>query len=115
LFDPGSPQLRADAGRTIEHVAAELARDYADHFIGIEGHSDSDSARSHGTTDHELSAARATAVCRYITSHSRLRASQLFIAGHGPNHPVVSNATAAGRQRNRRIELVIYPELVAGR
>jgi outer membrane protein OmpA-like peptidoglycan-associated protein len=39
----------------------------------------------------------------------------MFVAGHGGNHPVVSNATAAGRERNRRIELVIYPEQVGGR
>ena len=35
---------------------------------------------------------------------------QLFVVGHGPNHPVVSNASDAGQARNRRIELVIYPE-----
>jgi outer membrane protein OmpA-like peptidoglycan-associated protein len=33
---------------------------------------------------------------------------------HGANHPVVSNATAAGRTRNRRMELVIYPERIGG-
>ena len=35
---------------------------------------------------------------------------QLFVVGHGGSHPVVSNATDAGRARNRRIEVVIYPE-----
>jgi outer membrane protein OmpA-like peptidoglycan-associated protein len=39
-----------------------------------------------------------------------MSANQFFVVGHGANHPVVSNATDAGRSRNRRIELVIYPE-----
>jgi outer membrane protein OmpA-like peptidoglycan-associated protein len=34
----------------------------------------------------------------------------LFLVAHGSNHPLVSNATAAGRAKNRRIELVVYPE-----
>jgi outer membrane protein OmpA-like peptidoglycan-associated protein len=38
---------------------------------------------------------------------------QLFIVAHGANHPLVSNATAAGRSRNRRMELVVYPERAA--
>ena len=35
-----------------------------------------------------------------------------FVVGHGSNHPVVSNATPAGKERNRRVELVVYPEQV---
>jgi outer membrane protein OmpA-like peptidoglycan-associated protein len=41
-----------------------------------------------------------------------LRQGQLFLVAHGSNHPVVSNATAAGRTRNRRIELVVYAETI---
>jgi flagellar motor protein MotB len=112
LFDPGTAQLRRDASRTIDAVAAEVARDCGQHFIGIEGHTDNDPVRSTGTADHELSTARATAIYRYLASTSRLRPNQLFIAGHGPNHPVVPNDTPAGRQRNRRVELVVYPEQI---
>ena len=36
--------------------------------------------------------------------------SPLLVVGHGGSHPVVSNATEAGRARNRRIEIVVYPE-----
>jgi outer membrane protein OmpA-like peptidoglycan-associated protein len=43
-------------------------------------------------------------------NQSQINPAQLFLAGHGPNHPVVSNATPAGKDRNRRVELVIYPE-----
>ena len=34
----------------------------------------------------------------------------LFVVGHGGSHPIVSNATDAGRARNRRVDIVVYPE-----
>jgi flagellar motor protein MotB len=115
LFEPQTAQLRAGAGRLIEQVAEELTRNYAGHFIGIEGHTDADPARAPSAVEHQLSTARAGAVFEHLSTHGRLRAQQMFIAGHGGNHPVVSNATPAGRQRNHRIELVVYPERLAGR
>jgi outer membrane protein OmpA-like peptidoglycan-associated protein len=39
-----------------------------------------------------------------------MQADQMFVVGHGGSHPVVSNGTPAGKQRNRRVELVIYPD-----
>ena len=49
---------------------------------------------------------------RYLTQRGLFRADQLFVGGFGSNHPVVSNATPAGKDRNRRVELVVYPEQV---
>jgi flagellar motor protein MotB len=49
----------------------------------------------------------------FLCGRTTLKPGQLFVVAHGPNHPVVSNATAAGRARNRRIELVVYPEQMA--
>ncbi len=116
LFEPQTAQLRVGASRTIEEVADELARNYAGHFIGIEGHADADPARGGAFgSAHQLSTARATAVFEQLSTRTKLRPNQMFVAGHGGNHPVVSNATPAGRERNRRIELVIYPERVEGR
>jgi flagellar motor protein MotB len=116
LFDSNSAQLQTGAGRIIEDVAEEIARSYPGHFIGIEGHSDADPANTAAhSSNHQLSVARATAVFDQLSTRTRLRANQMFVAGHGGNHPLVSNATPAGRQRNRRIELVVYPERVAGR
>jgi outer membrane protein OmpA-like peptidoglycan-associated protein len=39
-----------------------------------------------------------------------LHGDQLFVVGHGSNHPIVSNGSPEGKQRNRRVELVVYPE-----
>jgi outer membrane protein OmpA-like peptidoglycan-associated protein len=45
-----------------------------------------------------------------IDAVDRLWLEQVFVVGHGTNHPVVSNAPPAGKACNRRIEIVVYPE-----
>ena len=111
LFEAGTARLTIGAGMLIDGVAAEVARNYAGQMIGIEGHTDSDTLLgSSWSTSHQLSVSRAAAVHDYLVSRGRLKADHLFIVGHGSNHPVVSNATLAGKERNRRVELVIYPE-----
>jgi flagellar motor protein MotB len=111
LFEPGTAQLRPGAVQLITGAAGEVLQTYPDQMIGIEGHTDSDPIRSwQFRSSHQLSATQATVVQDVLVSQTRMRPEQLFIAGHGPNHPIVSNASTAGKQRNRRIELVIYPE-----
>lgn len=110
LFVDGSAQLRAGAGQLLDSAAAEIGRTYPDQFIGIEGHTDNATPAAGATSSYQLAVSRAGAVHDYLAARTRLRPNQLFIAGHGPNHPVVSNGTTAGKARNRRIELVIYPE-----
>lgn len=111
LFQPGFAALLPTAGPLIDTVAAEVASAYPDQKIGVEGHTDADLVRSpQGGDNQQLSVARATAVYQYLVSRNQIPAPRLFIAGHGSNQPVVSNATAAGKARNSRIELVVYPD-----
>ncbi|HEX3725020.1 MAG TPA: OmpA family protein [Pirellulales bacterium] len=110
LFQQYSATLQPVAGSLVDTVVAELARTYPDQTIGVEGHTDGDFVRVQGLDNQQLSAARATAVYQYIVGRGQIPANRLFIVGHGSNHPVVSNATAAGKARNNRVELVIYPE-----
>jgi flagellar motor protein MotB len=111
LFDPGGAQLRGGAVGLIAEAAAELRRNYPDQIIGVEGHTDSDPLPGgQWRSNHQLSIARAMAVYEELSSRMGLRPEQLFVVGHGSNHPVVSNATAEGKQRNRRVELVVYPD-----
>jgi flagellar motor protein MotB len=111
LFDVGTANLLPGGVALLTQVAGEVERVYPGHFIGIEGHLDSEPLQS-GTwaSAHQLTAARAAAVFDFLNTRSPLKEGQLFIVAHGANHPLVSNATAAGRTRNRRVELVIYPE-----
>jgi flagellar motor protein MotB len=112
MFDPSGARLRMDSTPLIDTVAAEIERRYPGQFIGVEGHTDTDSpaAGSQWLSNHQLSAARAQAVFDYLVARTRLKSQQLFVVGHGGNHPVVSNGTAAGKTRNRRIELAVYPD-----
>ncbi len=111
LFLPGSAQLKPDAALLIESVVADLMVSYPKQIIGIEGHTDNDPLRTaQFPSNHHLSVARAMAVYDHLTGPLRMQPTQLFVLGHGANHPVVSNATTAGKSRNHRVELVIYPE-----
>jgi flagellar motor protein MotB len=111
LFEPGGSRLRPGAANLIADVANELRRNYPDQMIGIEGHTDNDPiVGGQLRNNHELSMARANAVFDVLVNSMRFRPEQLFVVGHGANHPVVSNATPEGKQRNRRVELVVYPE-----
>jgi flagellar motor protein MotB len=115
LFDPGTARLRVGADKLITQVGGELARVYPGQRIGVEGHMDNAPVsvapyRNH----HEVSVAWAVAVYNVLTTQSRLPSTALFVTGHGANHPVYSNGPADGQQRNRRVELVVYPERVGG-
>jgi len=111
LFAPGTAQLQPGAANFIADAAAELYRLYPQQIIGIEGHTDSAGpSSSYFRSQHELTTAQAMAVYDVVATRSSFRPEQLFVAGHGPNHPLVSNATPQGRQTNRRVELVVYPE-----
>ncbi|MBX7165699.1 MAG: OmpA family protein [Pirellulales bacterium] len=116
VFEPGTNRLLPQASATIDLVAAEVLRLHGRQLIGVEGHTDSDPPTNpQWVNNHQLSVGRALAVYDYLVSRTQLRPDQMFIVGHGANHPVVSNATPAGKARNRRVELVIYPERLPGR
>ncbi|MEM9351898.1 MAG: OmpA family protein [Planctomycetota bacterium] len=111
LFLPGSPIVKQGGEQTIQSVAADLRRNFPAQFIGIEGHTDDSPSRSQQyPTNHHLSSAQALAVYTAVVRQRTMPAEQLFVIGHGQNHPIVSNATPNGKTRNRRVEFVVYPE-----
>ncbi len=116
VFMPGSHYLKQGSDQLIQSVAAELRRNFPDQIIGIEAHTDSTPTHSQQfPSNHHLSAAQSLSVYNSLMQRGTIAAQQLFVIGHGANHPVVSNATDAGKSRNRRIEFVVYPERMASR
>lgn len=102
LFDFDSEAVRPDAERTLSEVVGVLEA-YAGRPVRIEGHTD-----SIGTDEYnrDLSERRAGSVRDWLVAH-RIPAASLRTIGHGESHPVAENATVEGRQRNRRVEIVI--------
>ena len=82
---------------------AEFLKENPDRKVRIEGHTDSMGSM---TTNLVLSQRRADAVADTLVTAGVPR-DRLEAAGLGPDFPVASNATAAGRQQNRRVEVVI--------
>jgi flagellar motor protein MotB len=113
LFNFGTAQFKLGADALIRTLAADLGQNYPQQMVGIEGHTDgSPPATPQYPTDQHLAVAQATALFDMLTRSAGLPAKQLFVVGHGGSQPIVSNATEAGRARNRRIEVVVYPETV---
>jgi flagellar motor protein MotB len=113
LFEFGSPQLKVSATNLIRSVGVDLERNYPEQIIGIEGHTDNTPSRlAQYPTPHHLSTAQATAIYDALVRSAGVPPRQLFVVGHGANHPLVSNATPQGQASNRRIEIVVYPETV---
>jgi chemotaxis protein MotB len=111
LFSSGQATLHPEGLPLLNEVAQLLNLDRSNP-ITVEGHTDNVPIQSaQYPTNWELSTARATTVVRYLISRG-LTPYRLGAAGYADLHPIASNATAAGRAENRRVEIVIqriYP------
>ena len=62
-------------------------------------------------TNWELAAGRACAVIHYMSAQSNVRSAQLAAVGYGEHRPIADNDTTDGRAMNRRVVIVIGPEI----
>ena len=109
LFDSGKAELRRSAYPVLDKVAKVL-QEVSDQPIGVEGHTDNQPIKRSGWESNKaLSIARANAVMDYLVQRGIDR-SRLTAIGYGEEHPIASNETAAGRQKNRRVEIIILPQ-----
>ncbi|HUA72952.1 MAG TPA: OmpA family protein, partial [Solirubrobacteraceae bacterium] len=106
LFDSGSATLQPGADQLLDEVAQLLNLDPT-HPITVEGHTDNQPiATAQFPSNWELSTARATNVVRFLIGRGVNR-YRLGAVGYADLHPIASNATAAGRAQNRRVEIVL--------
>ena len=106
-FDSGDAQIKPNNFDLLAKV--EKAIDvFPRSELTIEGHTD-----SHGGDDlnQKLSQERAESVQQYMINAMRIPTYRLIATGYGETRPVSSNETEAGRARNRRIDIVITPNL----
>jgi outer membrane protein OmpA-like peptidoglycan-associated protein len=102
LFDVGKSTLKPGAQASIGRIAVVL-RQYPQHQILVEGHTD---ATGSDEFNLQLSRDRASSVRTELVAGG-VEASKISAEGFGESRPVATNDTPAGRQQNRRVEIVI--------
>ena len=115
LFASGKADLRPESLEKLSKVASVLKTTVSDLNVGIEGHTDNVPIKHSGwKSNWELSAARALSVLHYLEDQEKIKPKRLSATGYGEFQPVTSNLTKKGKQKNRRVEIVILPKTVKG-
>jgi chemotaxis protein MotB len=106
FFDPGSATLKSLAFPILDKVATDLANN--NRLIHVEGHTDNHKiSTALYPSNWELSSARSSSVIRYLIERDKLDPKRLAAIGYGDTRPIADNSTEAGRQKNRRIDIVL--------
>jgi len=108
LFSPGKAVLKRTAGVELDHIKSVLQSKYSGKQIDVVGHTDSDMIKKSKWKDNwELSAQRALSVVKYLVAHG-IAEDKIRRVSCGATRPIASNATASGKAKNRRVEIVVH-------
>ena len=107
LFDTGKSELRSEAREALAKLSG-IVLNYPSLRLGIEGHTDSTGSANLNQT---LSQNRAGAVRDYLIGQG-IDTNSLAAQGFGMGNPVADNGTAQGRQKNRRVEIIVSGEVI---
>ena len=111
LFRTGSYDISDRAMETLSKIA-KIIKDYKDYDVMVEGNTDNvPISRTNIRNNWDLSALRASSVVQVLQNKFGVDPSRLSAAGRGEYRPIADNETDSGRQRNRRTEIIITPNL----
>ena len=101
-FATDSAVFQTSFNRVLDSVA-KVIKEYNKTAVQIVGYTDNTGTVAY---NNQLSLKRAQAVATYLQNRG-VAANRLSVTGMGPNNPIASNATAAGREQNRRVEITL--------
>lgn len=111
LFRSGSYEISPRAMDILGKIA-KIIKDYREYDVLVEGNTDNvPISRNNIRNNWDLSALRASSVVQVLQNRFDVDPSRLTAGGRGEYNPLSTNATAEGRQRNRRTEIIITPKL----
>ena len=111
LYKSGSYEISDRAGETLSKIA-KIITDYKDYSVLIEGNTDNvPISRENIRNNWDLSCLRASSVVQALQTKYGVDPKRLTAGGRGEYNPLTSNATDAGKSRNRRTQIIITPKL----
>ena len=112
LFASGKYEVNQTGKQALDKLSEALSYQ-KDLEILVEGHTDSVPFSGRGLVkdNWDLSVMRATSVVKRLTSNTNLDPTQLIAAGRSEFVPLLTNTTSEGRSKNRRIEMILSPNL----
>ena len=105
VFDKGSKELKKDAEPMLKGIADAVRG--IDVTIAIEGHTDN---IGNEQSNWRLSLSRAISIADYFVYNQGLSPQKVCVAGYGSKRPVATNETQTGRDRNRRVEIILLKD-----
>lgn len=113
LFNSGSWAVGVEGRKAVQQLGQVLSQN-PDINVLIEGHTDDVPYKSSGTINDnwDLSTKRATAIVQILVENRQINPNNLTAAGRGEYAPISTNSTADGKARNRRIEVILTPNLM---
>lgn len=108
LFDSGKETLKSATIAELDHIHSVLRQKYSGKQVDVVGHTDTDPIKKSKWKDNwELSAQRSLTVARYLIDRG-ISEDKIRAIGCGDSRPIASNNTAAGKAKNRRVEIVVH-------
>jgi outer membrane protein OmpA-like peptidoglycan-associated protein len=104
LFDPDKATLKGGAEDKLKQIAASMGQRFKNGSVRIYGYTD---AKGSAGYNQQLAGERAETVRNWLIKNGNITEEQATVHPVGEARPVASNATAAGRSQNRRVEIVV--------
>jgi outer membrane protein OmpA-like peptidoglycan-associated protein len=104
LFDTDKATIKPTAAEALKQISASITKRYPGKDVRVLGFAD---ARGDKSYNRELSKQRAEAVKNYLVATDKMPADHLSTEAFGESQPTATNATPAGRQENRRVEIAV--------
>ncbi len=112
LFSSGSARIRPSGKKHLKKISRIFQR-YLNREIQVQGHTDnipiSDRLIERWESNWELSSSRATRILRFLVEVGNINPKRISAAAMGEFRPIANNSTKAGKKKNRRIDIVLFP------
>jgi len=109
-FKPGKADLDVKARSDLRKIADALREGFSGATYLVAGHADASRIlKSDYASNWQLSGERARAVMEFLVNEGKIPPERIGYAGYGEYRPIADNLTPEGREKNRRVEIIINP------